>query len=127
MNKSLWAAIGVLVVVLALSAIVFLIGNGSNEIDVSVLDITYQSDHYYVTISVKNNQNIPCWVSDTYLSTVQGSIIDLTGGGVEYSIQPGEPENITLWSANVPESITDSPFTLTFTAFPSGKKYTVDI
>ena len=62
-----------------------------------------------------------------YLLTVDGSKIDLTGAGAGYAIEPGKSINLTLWSAEIQESIAEASFILAYTAFPSGNEYTVDI
>ena len=62
-----------------------------------------------------------------YLSTVQGNTIDLTGAGAGYKIDPGKIINLTLISLEVHETTIDAPFTLTYTSFPGGNKYTIYI
>ena len=118
-----------LILVIAIIFIVFLIvlfsGSEKKDIEVNVLDIKYENNQYFVNISLKNNQDKTGWISDTYLETVQGSVIDLTGGGIDEKVEPGEIIYLQLFSADVTESITDSPVTLKYTVFPSGKRYSV--
>jgi len=61
------------------------------------------------------------------LETVEGNAIDLTGAGIDEKVDPGETTNIKLFSAEVTESIIDSPITLNYTVFPSGITYFVEI
>lgn len=120
-----------LILVIAVVVIVFLIllfSNGEKkDIEINVLDITYENNQYFVNISLKNNQDKTGWISDTYLETVKGSVIDLTGGGIDEKVDSGETNFLRLFSANVAESITDPPFTLSYTVFPSGNSYSVEI
>ena len=127
MNKNIWAVILVVVIILILAVLILFIKTPAKDIDVKVLDIYDQNNQYYVNVSIKNNQDKTGWIADMYLSTVQGSTIDLTGAGAGYKIGPGKTINLTLMSAEVYESITDAPFTLSYTAYPSGNEYTVDI
>ena len=55
------------------------------------------------------------------------STIDLTGAGIGYKIEPGKTIYLTLMSVEVHEIITDAPFSLTYTTFPSENEYTVEI
>jgi len=120
-----------LIFVLAIAVIVFIIvlfsGSETKDIEVVVLDITYKNNQYFVNISLKNNQDKTEWISNTYLETVKGSVIDLTGAGLDEKVDPGETNYLQLFSADVTERITDPPFTLRYTVFPSGKSYSVEI
>lgn len=118
-----------LILVIAIIVIVFLIVlfSGTKDIEVNVLGIGYENNRYFVNISLKNNQNEAGWISDTYLETVEGSVIDLTGAGIDEKVNPGETTHIQLFSAEVTESISDPPLTLKYTAYPSGKTYSVEI
>jgi hypothetical protein len=122
--------IGVILVI-AIIVIVFLIvlfsGSEKKDIEVNVLDIEYENNQYFVNISLKNNQDKTGWISNTYLETVEGNIIDLTGAGIDEKVNPGETNYLQLFSADVIESITNPPFTLSYTVFPSGKSYSVEI
>ncbi len=120
-----------LIIVIAIIIIIFLIvifsPSGKKDIEVNVLNISYENNQYFVNISLKNNQDKTGWISDTYLETVKGSVIDLTGGGIDEKVDSGETNFLRLFSANVAESITDPPFTLSYTVFPSGNSYSVEI
>jgi len=117
----------VAVIILILVLVILFAGSPTKDIGVKVLDIYDQNNQYFVNVSIKNNQDTTGWIADMYLSTVQGSTIDLTGAGAGYKIGYGETINLTLMSSEVYGGITDAPFTLTYTAFPSGNEYTVDI
>ena len=127
MNKNIWTVTLVVVIILIIVILFVFIGSPVKDIDVKVLDIYDQNNQYFVNVSIKNNQENIGWIADMYLSTVEGNTIDLTGAGVGYKIKPGEKINLTLWSAEINVSITNAPFTLTYTAFPSGNKYTINI
>jgi hypothetical protein len=118
-----------LILVIAVIIVVFLIilfsGSEKKDIELSVLDITYENNQYFVNISLKNNFENAGWISDTYLETVEVSSIDLTGAGIDKKVDPGETIFIQLFSAEVTESILDSPITLKYTVFPSGNTYSV--
>ena len=126
MKKNIWAVILVFIIIFILIAIIF-VNSPSKDIDVEVLNIYDQNNQYFVNVSIKNNQDNTGWISDMHLSSVQGSTIDLTGAGTGYKIEPGKTIELTLWSAELQVNIIDAPFTLTYTAFPSGNEYTVDI
>lgn len=126
-KKNILSLILIVVIILILGALMLFISNPTKDIDVKVIDIHHQNNQYFVNITVKNNQNKTGWIADMYLLSFQGSKIDLTGAGTGYKIEPGKKINLTLWSAEVQVSITDSPYTLTYTVFPSGKEYTVEI
>jgi len=120
-----------LILVIAIIVIVFLIvlfsGSEIKDIEVNVLNIEYENNQYFVNISLKNNQGKTGWISDTYLETVEGSVIELTGAGIDETVGPGETNYLQLFSAEVAESVIDSPFTLSYTVFPSGRSYSVEI
>ena len=107
----------VIVIIFIVFLIVLFSGSEKKDIDVNVMDITYENNQYFVNISLKNNQNKTGWISVTYLETVEVSIIDLTGGGIDKKVEPGELIYLQLFSAEVTESITDSPITLKFIVF----------
>ena len=126
-KNSILSLILVVVIILILVSVILFTGSPTKDIDVKVLDIYDQNNQYFVNISIKNNQDKTGWIADMYLSTVQGSTIDLTGAGAGYKIEPKKTIKLTLMSAEVDESIIDAPFTLIYTAFPSGNGYTVEI
>jgi hypothetical protein len=117
--------------VIAIIAIIFLIilfsGSGKKDIEIDILGISYENNQYNVNISFNNNQDQTGWISDTYLKTVEGSVIYLTGAGVDEKVESGETKYLKLFSADVAESITDPPLTLNYTVFPSGNSYSVEI
>ena len=120
-----------LILVIAIIIFVFLIvlfsGSNKKDIEANVLDIAYENNRYFVNISLKNNQDKMGWISDTYLETVKGSVIDLTGVGIDEKVDSGDTKYLRLFSVDVTESITDPPFTLSYTVFPSGNSYSVEI
>ena len=120
-----------LILVIAIIIFVFLIvlfsGSNKKDIEANVLDIAYENNRYFVNISLKNNQDKMGWISDTYLETVKGSVIDLTGAGIDEKVDSGDTKYLRLFSVDVTESITDPPFTLSYTVFPSGNSYSVEI
>jgi len=127
MKKNVLSIIIVLAIVLIFVIVILFTGSPSKDIDVEVLDFYDQNNQYFVNVSIKNNQDKTGWIADMYLSTVQGNTIDLTGAGAGFKIEPGKTINLTLMSAEIHESITNAPFTLTYTAFPSGNEYSVEI
>jgi len=120
-----------LFIVIAIIVIVFLIilfsSSEKKNIEVDVLDISYENNQYFVNISLKNNQDKTGWISDTFLTTAEGNSISLTGAGINEKIDPGDTLELTLFSAEVYDSILDPPLKLTYTAFPSGNTYSVEI
>ena len=126
-KKNILLLILVVVIILILALVILFAVNPTRDIDVKVLEIYDQNNQYFVNISIKNNQDTTGWISNMYLSTFQGSTIDLTGAGAGFKIEPGKTISLTLMSAETHESITDPPFTLTYTAFPSGKEYYIEI
>ena len=120
-----------LILVIAIIIVVFLIvlfsGSEKRDIEVAILDIKYENNQYFVNISLKNNLDKTGWISDTYLVTVEGSVIDLTGAGIDEKIDVGEINYIQLFSAEVDENIVDPPFKLIYTVFPGGRVYSVEI
>ena len=123
-NNLIGLILGIVIVVIVLLIILFS-GSENKDIDVNVMDIIYENNQYFVNISLKNNQDKTGWISNTYLQTVEGSIIDLTGGGIDKKVDPGKIIYLKLFSAEVTESIINSPITLKYTVFPSGKTYDV--
>lgn len=65
------------------------------------MDIAYENNQYFVNISLKNNQDKTGWISDTYLETVKGSVIDLTGIGIDGKVEPGETNYLRLFSTDI--------------------------
>jgi hypothetical protein len=84
-----------------------------------------ENGQFIVNVSIKNNQDKIGWVDDTYLISLDGSVIDLTGGGIDEKFDPGTTQMLTFFSTQVNENIVDSPLKLSYTAFPSGMTYTV--
>ena len=115
------------IIIIAVILILLFTGASEKDIDVSVIDINYVNEQFFVNISVKNNQDKTGWISDTFLETIEGNSISLTGAGVTYKIEPGKTSELTLWSAEVQVSITNPPLYLIYTAFPSGNRYTIEI
>ncbi|PNX49778.1 MAG: hypothetical protein BV457_00420 [Thermoplasmata archaeon M9B1D] len=91
------------------------------------MNIEYENNQYFVNISLKNNQDKIGWISGTSLVTVEEDDIHLTGAGIDEKVEPGETIYLQLFSLEVDESITDPPLTLSYTVFPSGKTYSVEI
>ncbi len=116
-----------IIIIIIIGASAFYLSNQRKDIDVKVLDIYNKNNQYFLNVSIKNNQDEDCWIADMYLSTIQGSTIDITGAGAGYKIAPGISLNLTLWSAEVEISVTDPPFTFSYTIFPSGKQNKVYI
>jgi hypothetical protein len=128
MRKQQWVLLMILIIIfvgIVVSAIVF--SQQSKEIEVNIVDVNHNNSQYFLNVSVVNHQDRRGWIDDMYLSTLQGSEIDITGAGVGYLIEPGETKELTLWSSEVQISLTDPPFTFTYTAFPSGKQYRIYI
>ena len=117
----------VIVIVLIVILIVLFSGTEKKDIEVNVLEIKYENNQYFVNVSLKNDQDKEGWISDTYLEKVQGSIIDLTGGGINEKVNPKKTIYLQLFSAEIEEQITDPPFMLKYTVFPSGQSYSVEI
>ena len=126
-KKNMLSFILVIVIILILVLTILFVVSPTKDIDVEVLDIYNQNNQYFINVSIKNNQDQTGWIADIYLSTVQGNTIDLTGAGAGYKIEPGGMINLTLWSAELYESITDAPFTLNYATFPNGNRYSVEI
>ena len=126
-KKNILSLFLIVVIILIFLLIILFAGSQKKDVDVKVLDIYDQNNQYFVNVSIKNNQDAVGWIADMYLSTVQGSTFDLTGAGAGYKIEPGKTISLTLMSAELHESITEAPYTLTYTAFPSGSKYTIEI
>ena len=126
-KKNMLSIILVVIFILILVVIILFAVNPTKDIDVKVLDIYPRNNQYFVNVSIKNNQDTTGWISNTYLETIEGSVIDLTGAGIDKKVDPGETIYLQLFSVEVTESITDSPFTLSYTVFPSGYSYSVEI
>ena len=128
MKKQQWILLTILIIILiGISIAVVLYSQQSKEIEVKIVEISHNNSQYFLNVSVENHQETTGWIDDMYLSTLQGSEIDITGAGLGYPIGPGENRELTLWSSEVQISLTDPPFTFTYTAFPSGKQYRVYI
>jgi hypothetical protein len=126
-KENLIGLILVIAIIVIFLLIVLFSPSENKDIEVNVLDIEYENNRYFVNISLKNNQDETGWISDTYLETVEGSVIDLTGAGIDEKVEPEETYYLQLFSADVTESITDPPFTLSYTVFPRGNSYSVEI
>ena len=126
MKKNILSLILVVVIILILVLILFA-RSPAKDIDVKVLDIYDENNQYFVNVSMTNNQDKTGWISDTYLTTVEGNSISLTGAGIDEKLDPGETIELTLFSAEIYDSIIDPPLKLAYTAFPSGNTYSVDI
>ncbi len=114
-----------LTVIIIIFLIVIFSGSKTKDIDVKVIDIAYENNHYLVNISLKNNQNEIGWISDNYLETIEGNFIDLTGGGIDEKIASGETKYLQIFSAEIIEYINDPPIKLKYTVFPSGNTYSI--
>ena len=128
MKKQQWVLLTILIIIsvgIGVSAVFF--SQQSKEIEVKIVDVYHTNSQYFLNVSVENHQDISGWIDDMYLSTLQGSEIDITGAGVGSQIQSGGTKELTLWSSEVQISLTDPPFTFTYTAFPSGKQYRIYI
>jgi len=126
-KKNTLSLILVLVIILIVVLVILFATRPAKDIEVNVVDMSYENNRYFVNISLKNNQDKTGWISDVYLETVDGSVIGLTGAGIDEKVEPGETNYLRLFSADVTESITDSPATLSYTVFPIGKPYSVEI
>ena len=126
-KKNMLSLILMVVIILILIVIILFSGSPNKEVEVKVLNIYNKNNQYFVNVSIKNNQDKTGWIADMYLSTVQGSTIDLTGAGAGFKIEPGKTIYLTLMSEEINEGITDTPYTLSYKAFPSGNEFTVDI
>ena len=128
MKKQQWVLLTILILILVGIGVSFVFfSQPSKEIEVKILEVHDDNNTYFLNVSVENHQETRGWIDNMYLSTLQGSEIDITGAGVEYLIEPGETKDLTLWSSEVQISLTDPPFTFTYTAFPSGKQYRIYI
>lgn len=127
MKKNMLSLIFVVVIILILVLVTLFAGTPTEDIDVKVLDIYYQNNQYFLNVSIKNNQDKTGWISSTYLETVEGSVIDITGAGINEKVYPGETIYLKLFSVEITESYIDSPFTFSYTVFPSGTSYSVEI
>ena len=128
MKKQQWVLLTILILIFVGIGVSFVFfSQPSKEIEVKILEVHDDNNTYFLNVSVENHQETRGWIDNMYLSTLQGSEIDITGAGVEYLIEPGETKDLTLWSSEVQISLTDPPFTFTYTAFPSGKQYRIYI
>jgi len=120
-----------IILVIAIVIIIFLIvifsGSEKKDIEVAVLDLKYENNQYFVNISIKNNLDKTGWISDTYLVSFEGSVIYLTGAGIDEKVEPEEIKYLQLFSAEVTENIVNTPITMKYAVFPSGKTYSVEI
>jgi len=116
-----------LVIVIVVIALVLFVQQPTKDIDVRIVNINYENKAFYVNVSLTNNQDDTGWISDTYLTTVEGNAISLTGAGIDETVDAGETVALTLFSAEVYDSIVDPPLKLVYTAFPHGTTYSIDI
>lgn len=124
-KNNLTGLIILIVIIVIVFSIILLSSSEKKDIEVTVSDIKYENNQYFVNISLKNNQEKTGWISDIFLETVEGGVIDLTGAGIDEKVESGEITHLQLFSPEITESITDSPITLKYTVFPSGKIYSV--
>ena len=116
-----------LVIVIVVIALVLFVQQPTKDIDVRIVDINYENEAFYVNVSLTNNQDNTGWISDTYLTTAEGNSISLTGAGIDETVEVGKTVELTLFSAEVYDSIVDPPLKLIYTAFPRGTTYSIDI
>lgn len=126
-KENLIAPIIAIVIIVIVFLIVLFSNSEKKDIEVEVLDITYVNNQYFVNISLKNNQVNKGWISGTYLETIQGGVIDLTGAGIDEKVNLGKTIYLKLFSTEISESIADPPFILVYTVYPSGNSYSVEI
>jgi hypothetical protein len=119
------SVIAIVIIVLLIVLLFVFYTPPTKDIVVSVLGMHQENGQFIVNVSIKNNQDKIGWVDDTYLIALDGSVIDLTGGGINQKIEPGDTQMLTFFSTQVNKNIVDSPFKLSYTAFPSGVIYTV--
>jgi len=127
MNKNTILRLSVLIIIVIIFALIIFVKTPVKDIEVVVLSINYENEEFYVNVSIKNNQDKTGWISDTFLTTVEGNSISLTGAGIDEKIDSKDALELTLFSAEVYDSITDPPLKLTYTAFPGGNTYSVEI
>jgi hypothetical protein len=126
-RQILGSSAAILIILLVIVILLVLYTPPTKDIEVTILGVHQENGQFIVNVSIKNNQNKIGWVDDTNLITLQGSIIDLTGAGIDEKIEPGGTRTLTFFSTQVNENIVDSPLKLSYTAFPSGTAYTVPI
>ena len=127
MKREIIALIIILLIIISSITLLIFSKTPTKNIEVNLINITYKDNQYFINVSVKNNQDKTGWISDVYLTTVEGSKIGLTGAGIAYKIDPGKTIYLTLWTAETDLSITEAPINLRYTAFPTGKTYSVEI
>jgi hypothetical protein len=126
-RQILGSSAAILIIVLVIAVLLVFYAPPPKDIEVTILGVHQENRQFIVNVSIKNNQETTGWVDDTYLITLQGSIIDLTGAGIDEKIEPGGTRTLTFFSTQVNENIVDSPLKMSYTAFPSGITYTVPI
>ncbi len=126
-KKTILGLSAAVVIIIIIFALIVIVKQPSKDIEVTIVKINYENEKFYLNISLKNNQDQIGWISDTYLVTIDGNHISLTGGGIDKKINSGEKFELSLFSANAYYSITDPPLELAYTVFPSGNSYFVRI
>jgi hypothetical protein len=125
-KKQIFSSVVAIVIIVLLIVLLFVFYTPpTKDIAVTVLGMHQENGQFIVNVSIQNNQEKIGWVDDTYLIALDGTVIDLTGGGIDETIKPGTTQMLTFFSTQVNENIIDSPFKLSYTAFPSGMTYTV--
>jgi hypothetical protein len=125
-KKQISLSIVAVVMIVLIIVVLFMFSTSKpKDIEITILGVEKENDRFYVNVSLTNNQNTIGWVDDTYLLALDGTVIDLTGGGIDQKINPGETQTLTFFSPQVNDNIVDSPYKLSYTAFPSGVTYTV--
>jgi len=117
--------IGLICIIIVFSIILILLFSGTEkkDIEVTVSDIRYENNQYFINLTIKNNQNTKGWIFDIYLLTNKERVIDLTGAGIDNKIEPGETIEIQLFSTEIYETSIDPPLKIKYTVFPSGNSY----
>ena len=94
MKKQQWVLLTILILILVGIGVSFVFfSQPSKEIEVKILEVHDDNNTYFLNVSVENHQETRGWIDNMYLSTLQGSEIDITGAGVEYLIEPGETKD----------------------------------
>ena len=125
-NTTMGLSVALLIVIVVI-ALVLLVQQPMKDIDVRIVHINYENEAFYINVSLTNNQENTGWISDTYLTTVEGNAISLTGAGIDETVDAGETVALRLFSAEVYDSLVDPPLKLVYTAFPQGTTYSIDI
>ena len=128
MKLLLWYQVSLIIILkVGLFLIVLFSGSNKKDIEANVLDIAYENSRYFVNISLKNNQDKMGWISDTYLETAEGSVIDITGAGIDKKVESKKTKYLQSFSADAVESTANPPFKLIYSVFPSENSYSVEI